>query len=265
MKIEEIRAQYDREQRRDIVWPDAVRTALPHVVRHVTRDGKQGFVLYSDLDSANADVEIAAQLDFFRAQGIPFEWKLFSHDRPADLRLRLAQQGIKTDEEEAIMVLDLDAGPPLLARQPTADVRRLTAPADLLLVAAIEEEIWERSFADQTERLRVDMTNAPETVAVYLAYVAGAPVAAGWTYFHAGTGFASIWGGSTLPEYRGQGLYSALLAARARDARERSYRFLTVDAGPMSKPILARHGFVEIAVAYPCEWTPESSASMQPA
>jgi ribosomal protein S18 acetylase RimI-like enzyme len=265
MKIEEIRAQYDREQRRDIVWPDAVREALPHVVRHITRDGKRGFVLYSDLDTANADGEIAAQLEFFRTQDIPFEWKLFSHDRPADLRTRLARQGIETDEEEAVMVLDLSAGPPLLQLQPTADVRRITEPGDLVAVAVIEEAIWGRSFVDQTERLRVDMVNAPESLAVYLAYVAGAPVAAGWTYFHTGTGFASIWGGSTLPEYRGRGLYSALLAARARDAQERGYRFLTVDAGPMSKPILARHGFVEIAVAYPCEWTPERSEIMRPA
>ncbi len=258
MNLTDLRALYDREQRLDIVWSDAERTELPHLVRHVTHDGTRGFVLYSNLNEENADQAISTQLDYFRGRNIPFEWKAFSHDQPADLRDRLAHYGVVTDEEEAVMVLDLAANPAILNAAPNGDVRRIEDPQDLTLLVAIEEAIWARSFAILGERLRTNMLIAPEEISVYLAYADGIPAAAAWSYFHAGTHFASIWGGSTLPKFRGQGLYTALLSARAQEASARGFRFLTVDAGPMSEPILTRHGFETIAHAYPCEWRPAS-------
>jgi GNAT superfamily N-acetyltransferase len=258
MNLTDLRALYDREQRLDIVWSDAERTELPHLVRHVTLDAERGFVLYSNLNEENADQAISTQLDYFCARNIPFEWKAFSHDQPADLRDRLAHYGIVTDEEEAVMVLDLAANPDLLNAAPRGDVRRIEDLQDLTLLVAIEEAIWGRSFASLSERLRANMLSAPEALSVYLAYADGIPAAAAWTYFHAGTHFASIWGGSTLPQYQGQGLYTALLSIRAQEAAARGFRFLTVDAGPMSEPILTRQGFETIAYAYPCEWRPMS-------
>ena len=80
------------------------------------------------------------------------------------------------------------------------------------------------------------------------------PAGAAWIYFHHGSSFASLWGGSTLPQYRGQGLYSALLAVRACEAQAHGFRFLTVDASPMSRPILEKHGFKQLAVARACMW-----------
>ncbi len=45
-----------------------------------------------------------------------------------------------------------------------------------------------------------------------------------------GGDFAGLWGGGTVPEWRGRGLYRALVAHRARIAAERGYRHLLVDA-----------------------------------
>lgn len=44
-------------------------------------------------------------------------------------------------------------------------------------------------------------------------------VSAAWTHYLPGTSFATLWGGSTLKQYRQRGYYSALLAVRAREAR----------------------------------------------
>lgn len=63
--------------------------------------------------------------------------------------------------------------------------------------------------------------------------------------------FAGLHGGATLPEYRGRGLYRATVAARARLARERGYRWLFVDALPTSRPILERLGFVPLTTTTP--------------
>ena len=59
-----------------------------------------------------------------------------------------------------------------------------------------------------------------------------------------GVEFAGLFGGVTLPEFRGRGLYRATVARRAELARERGYRWLYVDALPTSRPILERLGFV---------------------
>ena len=64
----------------------------------------------------------------------------------------------------------------------------------------------------------------------------GTVVCAAWVDFHDGTDFASLWGGSTLTEYRGRGIYKALVARRADEAAERGFRFLQVDASPDSRP-----------------------------
>jgi GNAT superfamily N-acetyltransferase len=51
--------------------------------------------------------------------------------------------------------------------------------------------------------------------------------------------FAGLWGGSVLSDFRGRGVYRALLAARIQHAKKfNSVRFLRVDALPASRPIL---------------------------
>lgn len=91
-------------------------------------------------------------------------------------------------------------------------------------------------------------------MSVYVAYVDEQPASAAWTYFPKHSQFASLWGGSTVSNFRQQGLYTALLAVRAQEARAREVRYLTVDASPMSRPILEKFGFEMIAYSYPCNW-----------
>lgn len=41
---------------------------------------------------------------------------------------------------------------------------------------------------------------------------------------------------------------------RAQEARARRVRYLTVDASPVSRPILVKFGFELLAYTYPCKW-----------
>jgi GNAT superfamily N-acetyltransferase len=70
----------------------------------------------------------------------------------------------------------------------------------------------------------------------------------------AGTEFAGIWGGSTLPEWRGQGIYRALTAARARAALDEGVRYINSDCTVMSRPILERSGLVAVTTTTPYVW-----------
>ena len=70
-----------------------------------------------------------------------------------------------------------------------------------------------------------------------------------------GTQFAGIWGGSTLPEFRGRGIYRTLVAARARSAVERGIRFIHSDCTDMSRPILERSGLQAVTTTTPYVWS----------
>lgn len=258
MNIVQIRELFDREQRRDVVFPDATRQALSRVVRHTPRYGGPGFVLHTTLDEENADDEIAAQLTFFRDRGIPFEWKTYDYDQPPDLRQRLIRHGLQADEPEAVMVLDLKENPNWLTQPIEHDIQRVTDAAGVQRIVDIEEAVWEKERSQLGERLLHDLRGTPDAISAYLAYMDGEAAATAWVYFHAGSQFASLWGGSTLPRFRQHGLYTALLAVRAREAHERGARFLTVDAGPMSEPILARRSFITITHAQGYTWEPNS-------
>ena len=91
-------------------------------------------------------------------------------------------------------------------------------------------------------------------MSVYVTYIEGQPVSTAWIYFTKQSQFASLWGGSTLKNFRGRGFYTALLAVRVQEAKSRNVRYLTVDASPMSRPILEKFGFEMIAYACPCKW-----------
>ena len=84
-----------------------------------------------------------------------------------------------------------------------------------------------------------------------VAYVDGQPVSGGRVDLEPGVDFAGMFGGVTLPEFRGRGLYRATVARRAELAREAGYRWLYVDALPTSRPILERVGFVALTTTTP--------------
>lgn len=251
MNTREVLALYDRDQRREIEFPGMRREVLPHVVRFVRPMPGMSFVLYSDLDETTADAAIDEQVAYFDRLGSDFEWKVYGHDRPADLVARLVARGFVAEEPDAIMALDVAAAPASLLAPPAADVRRLSSPAQLTDVVSVLEPVWEEDFSWVYERLGRHMTIAGY-LSIFVAYVGGVPACAGWTYYNAGH-FAGLWGGSTLPSHRGQGLYTAVLAARVREARERGVPYLTIDAGEMSRPIVSRHGFEFLTMATGCE------------
>ncbi len=82
------------------------------------------------------------------------------------------------------------------------------------------------------------------------------PVCSARIEFTPGTQFAGLWGGGTLPHWRGRGIYRALIAQRTRVAVERGYRYLQVDASDESAPILRRLGFTRLSVTTPYVYQP---------
>jgi len=260
MDSNELLKQYDLEERITALPNDMRREETRFVIRHVPlalRTGfRNGFISYSRLGEGAVEPAIDEQIRYFDDLGVGFEWKVYSHDTPPDLRQRLVARGFEVEDAEAIMALVLSEAPPLLLAPVSHDVRRLDDPDLLDDVMAVQREVWQRDRPGQAGYLRDTMIQQPDLITVYAAYDGNQPVAAAWLYCDGRSPFASLWGGSTIASHRKRGFYTALLAVRAQEAIRRGARFLTIDASPMSRPIVARFGFLHLTTAYACNWRP---------
>ncbi|MGH3311313.1 MAG: GNAT family N-acetyltransferase [Streptomyces sp.] len=254
-------AVFDREMRENVAadGPGARVERTGGVVRQVGADsGWHGWtgVVWSGLDERTADAAIAAQVRHFTAQGREFEWKLYAHDEPADLAVRLRAAGFVPEPEEAVMVAEVREVSTGAVLPEGVRLRHVTGPADVELVGYVHE----RAFGAEDPRIRhqllAQLADAPDTVVVVLAMAGEKPVCAARLELHPGTRFAGLWGGGTVEEWRGRGIYRALVAYRARIAAERGFRYLQVDASSDSRPILHRLGFTALSTTTPYTYRP---------
>jgi ribosomal protein S18 acetylase RimI-like enzyme len=122
----------------------------------------------------------------------------------------------------------------------------------------MHEAVWDDDATGLVTAVSAEQEADPEAMSVHLAVADdGSVVSAAWIRFHAGTDFASLWGGSTLAEYRRRGIYKALVARRVAEAAERGYRFVQVDASDDSRPILQRLGLRRLTATTPFLWHPQ--------
>lgn len=252
MNQEELIHLFNKEQRIEIEFPGCRREVSGPVIRQISLNGENGFIIYSELEEDQLDACIQEQLAYYKQLGQTFEWKVYDYDRPAGLRNRLEVHGFEIGEPEALLIMQLQPGSAILERAIPSDLIRITDAAGVDDLIALEDEIWGESHAELGQRLKDDLLNDPDHLLIYAHYEGGRAVCASWMYLHKGTSFGSLWGGSTLPEYRGRGLYTSLVAVRAQEAWKRGFRFLMVDASPMSRPILEAKGFAFIGYSYPC-------------
>ena len=198
----------------------------------VRRDAIYASPSWSTVLRPPEDGDVGPLVAWMREQPGYVEWKYYSHDQPQDLPERLRAAGLVPEEEETVVVAEAASIPP-----PSPDVELAVATEAFL-------DLAQRVFGGDRHPL-------PEDAVAVVAVVDGEPVSGGRVDFEPGIDFAGLFGGVTLPEFRGRGLYRATVAKRAELARERGYRWLFVDALPTSRPILERLGFVRLTTTTP--------------
>lgn len=256
--ITQILALLDQE-RRDLPIPGSRREATPSLVRSVALEGDRSWIDYSHHSPETIDAAIDAEIAYFRALGHSFEWKIYDHDQPPNLRERLLAHGFEAEEPEAFMVLDLHEAPAELLAPVAHDVRQLFSPDHLADFQTVSEQAWGRSRVDQIAFIADLLRTTPDEIGVYVAYLDGVPASCARASFPKGSQFAGMWAGATVPASRKQGLYQALVAVRVQEARRRGYRFMTIDALPTSRPIVERQGFQFVTYTHPMVWPPSNA------
>lgn len=211
------------------------------IVTPSMKTGGLNEVSYSALDARDADAIIDATIAEYRALGLKFRWNVGPGSAPPDLGERLARRGLvgSWGRGMARSTSDLPEAHDPAIRVAEVDATTI-APFSRVMAAG-----WSMELAP-IETLNAHILATPDRrQRLYLAYCDGEPAAvASYVVFPRS---AFLIGGVVLPQFRGRGLYRALVHARLADARRRDLHLATSHAREStSAPILERLGFETI-------------------
>jgi len=162
-------------------------------------------------------------LAFYRAHGIRARFEIGPAELTSALAVALASERVGLERFEAMLYAPIDAR----IAPPASGIEVRPSPLgelDLYL------ELWARGFSlpeflwPDEKRIRAAWFTVPEFQR-YVALADGAPVACSALYVHGEVAYLCM--SATLPEARGRGAQSALIARRWRDAHDRGCRIVT--------------------------------------
>ena len=196
------------------------------------------------LGNLEADAMIAKVRE--RYGDMSFGWVTGPSTRPTDLPLRLEAAGLKHADSLAGMALTDLARP--IEVNPAARVVEVT------FAEALERsDMMARAYGSPPDVMRffnevLAGTASRIKARSYMAFLdGGEPVAWSYLVYLPDSPIVLLGGAATLPEHRGHGLYSALVARRLADARADRRTAAVVQADrATSAPICAKLGFAEL-------------------
>ncbi len=209
---------------------------------HPARNIVQRLRLEGDVDAAIAEVRA-----LLAGHGRPSStWEIGPSSTPADLAPRLRSHGMVPHELAWGMVADA----PLAVTPSEVVAARAETVDDYEAAFELMHRVFGERRAESAEERRARAAQERERHragqgALFLGSLAGEPVAAARSVYT--DGLVVLMGAATLPHARGRGAYRTLVAARSDDARTRGTPTLVIQAGSMSRPILARLGFETVA------------------
>src|SRR5215831_2176530 len=220
---------------------------FPGVRAHATPQASHpigNLVGVSTLAAANADAVIAHVRDFFAARDHTVGWWVNPSSTPGDLVSRLQAAGFAKVLAQAGQVLTTMGR--AIKVNPAVTVRQAThADRDALM------RLYATAYP-LPEALAAVITDVVPLAAGgrhYLAFLEGVerPVAVASMFPFPKSTIAVMQGAATLSEYRGKGVYTALMAKRLADARALGMEAAILQADrTTSAPICANLGFEEV-------------------
>ncbi len=221
----------------------------------ITPSLKQGGineVVYCKLSPEEADEVIDRTIAEYRANGSKFRWPVPPDVEPHDLGARLEKRGFKS---MIIRALARPTGPlEKIATDPKISVEEV----DLSNVDHFTQMIargWGMDPVPLDVFHRALLSSPERRHHLFLARYGGEPAGASNMAMFPRSMFMQ--GAVTVPEYRGRGIYRAMVETRLELAAARGVPLATIHANAAtSAPILAKLGFKEV-VSFPFyTWSP---------
>lgn len=253
MKTKHLLVNYDKDLRIHRMYPEARREVNCNVVRFVREAPGMNFISFTLATERLLDQAIHKEVNYFASFNQPLTWKVYEHDLLPDLNRKLIENNFVEDPEPAaVMVFDIKAKPVNTFNIPGVEIRQIRDVNGLGDIVHVLDAVYGNDNSWVYKRLGLHL-KIPGYLSIYAAYVQDQPVSIAWTYFPGGH-FATLFGGSTIAEYRGRGIYTSLLATRLKEIDRHGYPFAVVEAGRMSKPIVERRGFEHLTTVWDYEY-----------
>ncbi len=171
-------------------------------------------------------------------------WWVGDSATPLDILGQLPELGVVVDEEEPVLTGMTAISPPPAVGG--VEVRRVETREDYLAALEVDWEVWQTPEVERAERRvleaeRWEPMRGSGVIQHFAAFLDGRRVGFGRAIQMENA--VALFGGSVLPDARGNGVYRALVRARWNHAVDRGTPTLVEQAGSMSKPVLARLGF----------------------
>lgn len=237
---------------------DGVRTIGPVVVG--VFPGGAGFASYRDL-AGLGERRIRSLVGEVHGhfagspEVVTAEWKTRGHDVAPGLDAALRDAGFVPEEAESVMLGEAAA---LAGDVPTPEgvvLREIRDGGDIRAMERMQAEVFGHGDGEARAAHMIARLAAGDDVVLWIAEAEGRVISAGRLEPVAGTEFAGIWGGATVAEWRGRGVYRALTAKRAQAALARGLRLLHSDSTEFSRPILERAGLRKVTTTTPYLWS----------
>jgi GNAT superfamily N-acetyltransferase len=165
-------------------------------------------------------------------------WEVGSSATPRDLVDRLLERGLFDNPHDPLAIGMALVGEPAGPLPAGIEVRRTASDDDELACARIG------AVAFQEDEVVAKSYDPDSPIVSYLASIDGEPAGCATGTFSAYG--VTLFGGAVLPEFRGRGVYKALVHERLREAARRGSPVAVTQAGQMSRPILEKLGFREV-------------------
>ncbi len=261
--VERLLRAYDDQLRTGAETPGAISVTRTGPLLLATFPGGRGFITYRDLDGAEADQIrrlVRDGLGHFRSDEAigRVEWKTRGHDHAPGLTDALLDNGFVAEETESIMVGRAESLAVDVPLPSGVTLRRVYAEVDVRAMEAMQARVFsDPTSGDSFDSMLAELMgrlSRDDGMELWVAEADGQVVSAGRLEPVPGTDFAGIWGGATMPAWRGRGIYRALTAARARSALASGKKLINSDSTELSRPILERSGLVKVSTTTPYRW-----------
>ena len=248
---------YDDHLRSDA--PSAVAVTRHGPLLLVTFPGGRGWVTYRNLGGADAPAVrqlVADALGHYRADPAigRVKWKTRGHDHAPGLHESLVEHGFERGVTESIMIGEAAGLIEDVSLPEGVTLRRVVDEPDVRAMCAMAAVVFADDESDRIADALLRRLALDDGMEMWVAEVDGRIVSAGRLEPVPGSDFAGIWGGATMPEWRGRGIYRALTAVRARSALASGTTLIHSDSTDHSRPILERAGLVEVSTTTPYTW-----------
>ncbi len=244
----EILRLYDTQVRANpVATPGLTVVADGDVIR---LEGAFNFICHWTFNQATAMQAVAAQADYFRQRDQALMWRVYDHDKPANIAACLTELGFVADPQGTLMVLPLAEVVLPLAEQHisttaiTHDIRQITATDGLSDYLRVAEEAFGNDEISSVEYFAKLLPRSD--FALFCGYADAEPAVSGLLQMPPNSCFGLLFGGGVSPAHRSKGFYRATVAARVAVAKTRGLKYLATEARQSSRPILESLGFIPL-------------------